>query len=389
MAYIEPDLLTDETSIAAAILASITDRYPEWQAAEGHVETTLAEAIASVIGPALTLVKDEAARAFVGMVESVFGIYRTPAAVASALTTWTLNHANGATIPAGTEAVGNNLNGEPIAFSTAEDVTIDPGDTEATDVLVYAVEPGTEGNGVSGPAIEFTPLTGLSAVAFTTVSSGGADEQSLEDFMDVASRRLRTLRRIAIEERDYADIPLEVPGVARCLAVRLLDPANPPDPGDPPSSGGHVTVYPIDSEGQPVSPAVASQVGDLLSGDDRPVNVTVHVEEPTYTTIDVDITIWLAPDADESATESAVEDAIRQALSPGMWALDPLAPGRWRKPIRAEDATVNDYMIAHIAGSVPGVAGVSAVAVNSGSSATLSGFAPLPEPGTINVTVST
>lgn len=388
MTYVDPDLLADEVSVAEAILAGIGDRIPGWEPSEGSVETSLGEATGAVIAATNAAFKEGLRTAFVGMAGTILHIERRAEQVATSLTMWSAGHSDGVLIPAGSEAVGRNLDGEQVAFATLTDATIPPGETSVDNVPVNAVEAGPEGNGVTGAAEVWEPIDGITGVVFTIASAGGEDIEPIDEYAERAARRARQLRIVPIEERDYAELPLDIDGVARCLAVRLLNPADPPDPGDPPASGGHVTVFPIDALGEPVSAPVATQVHDLLAGGDRPLNVTVHVEEPTYTTVNVAMTVWLDPDVDEAAVLDAVEAALTDALSPALWAADPAAPGRWRKPTRDVERRVSAFDMAHAADSVPGVAGVDTCTVGGGAEVALPGFAPLPRPGAISVSVA-
>ncbi|WP_217913249.1 baseplate J/gp47 family protein [Miltoncostaea marina] len=387
MAYLDPEVVSDEVTVAEAILTRIADQIPGWEPSEGHVETAVAEAMAMVAATIAALLKDEARDVYTGFAANILGIARRPEGVASASSDWSMTDDAGYLIPDGTHVYMRRPDGEMVAFASVGDVTVPAGQTSAAGVPLVALEAGPQANGLVGAAEAFDQVVGVASVTLTTVASGGADAETIEAFAERAADRARRLRAIPITVDDFAAMTLDHEAVARAMAVNLLDPAAPPAPGDDPASGGHVTVFPVDVAGLPLSPADAAEVAAMLTGPERPLNVIVHVEEPTYTTVDVAITFRLEPGVDGPAMEAAVAAAISDYLSPATWALDEAAPGRWRPP---DDAArvIRHFDIAHVADSLAGVAGVVTCTVNGGTSVTMTGWAPLPSPGTIVATAA-
>lgn len=392
MTYIDPDLIVDEGTTAEAILAAIADQIPGWEPSEGHVETSLAEALAVVSSTIAVLLRDEARDAFSGFGEAILGVPRRTAEIAQAFSTWAAADDVGYSIPDGSQFVMDGPGGVRIGFATVGPAVIPNGQTSVANVRVVALEPGAIANGLTGAAAAIDPIPGIVGVTLTTETAGGADDEPIAEYADRLADRARRLRTVPVTADDYAAIALDVAGVERAIAVNLLDPANPPAGEDPPASGGHITVYPIDEDGDPVAQPVADAVEALLMGDERPLNVTVHVAEPTYTEVDVDVEVRLEADASEVEMEPLIAAAIAEHLSPATWARDDDAPGRWRQPPTASDLQVRDYEIAYVVRSVPGVERVLSLTVDEAGGSTpgptldLDGFAPLPRPGTITVT---
>lgn len=381
--YIDPELISDETAVAEAILAGIADRLNAalglseeegWVPEEGQPETHLAESVGIVLATASALVKDQERTDYAGFGSLILGVDPLPAEQAVAYTRWDFTQPGDYLIPDGSELVLDTVDGTPVAFATVGDVLASG--PSADDVQVVAVEPGGEANGLVGAAREWSPLPFVSGVEITIPASSGRDEQTRDEYLDAIVRRARRMKIVPVITDDYAEAALDNPSVARALAVRLLDLTA---PTDPPAAAGHVSVFPVDAAGQPVLPAVkAALIADMM-GADRPLAVTVHVGDPTYTALDIDVTIRLAVDADHDATVEAVQDALAARYSPATYGLEDDAVGRWRAPGTAAQRTVTAFDVADVVGDVTGVAGVVDATVNGAASVELDGWAPLPE----------
>jgi uncharacterized phage protein gp47/JayE len=389
MAYVDPDVIDDEGAVAEAILAAIADQIPGWEPSEGHVETALGEAMAVVAATIAVLLKDEARDVYSGFAQSILGLARRTEDAATALSDWTMRDDAGYVIPDGTQLFIRDAAGETHGFATVGDVTVPATQTTALGVRVEALEAGSQANGLTGAVAAFDPVLGVAGVVLSTISRGGSDLEDLDAFLARAVDRARRLRAVPITADDFAALALDQPDVARAMAVNLLDLDATPTwtSGATPDAGGHISVFCVDTTGNAISGDAAAEVVELLAGDDRPLNVLVHVGDPTFTRIDVAITIRILPEADPVSMRSLVEAAIVAYLDPAQWAADPDEPGRWRAPAATGDRTVRHFDVAHIAEQVPGVTGVVACTLNGGTSVTLGGWAPLPQPGEIAVTV--
>lgn len=387
MTYLDPDVVDDESQVAEFILGSLADQIADWAPSDGNPETAMGEAMAVVGATIAALIKTEERDSYAGFGTLVLGLTRDAATVATGVATWTLDANDaGVTIPAGTEVVWTApLTGEPVAFATTGDVFV-PAATLNVDVAVAAEEAGTDANGIVGDAIEWDALdVGVSVVTMGALTGGGAEEEAIEDYVSRVADRARRIRAIPVTADDFAAAALDVPGVARAVAINLLDPASPPAAGVAPSSVGHITVVPIDAAGQPVAGAALAALAATYTTDDRPLAVQVHIGTPTYTDVAVHVELRFTDDADQAAVVAAVEQAIADYLDPATWNLDENVGGRWRPVTNDLDRPVREYDIATIAGNVEGVAGVTLVTLNGADVVDLPGWAPLPNATTIDV----
>ena len=172
--YIDPELITDETAVAEAILAGMADRLDSalgldeeegWEPNEGSPETAYAEATGIIMATVAALVQDDERDDYEGFGTLILGVERMSAEPAVGYTKWTFNQAGTFIIPDGSELVLDAPDGTPIGFATLGDVQ------------VVALEPGANGNGLSGPARDWEPLPFVTAVEMTAVTTGGRDEE--------------------------------------------------------------------------------------------------------------------------------------------------------------------------------------------------------------------
>lgn len=392
--YIDADLISDETAVAEAILAGIADRLdavlgldPEegWVAEEGQPETHLAEAVGIVVATAAALVQDTERNDYQGFGSLILGIDREVAEPAIAATDWTFNAVGTYLIPDGSEIVMIAADGTPVGFATVGDINVTG--LTATDVQVTAIEPGSIANGLSGDAASFEPLPFVVDVQMSTPSAGGTDDQSVDEYLDDIVRRARRVKIVPVLTDDYADTALDTPGVARAMAVRLLNAETYPTT---PASAGHVTVFGVDSTGSALTSPIKTAVVASMQGSNRPQAVTVHAADPTYNNLTITASIRLVLGADQTATVAAVQAALNTAFSKASWGADPDAPGGWRPPTTTNERTISTFDVAAVIDDIDGVAAVTAVTVNGGASLVLTGYAPLPNlTGTPAITVVT
>lgn len=351
MTYIDPDLLDDETAVAEANLAAISDRIDGWEPHEGNIETVLAEAFA--VGQATTaaLVKDQARLDYAAFGETVLGITRRPAQVASTQATIEFTDADGHTLPAGYEFVCFNNLGDTVGLVTLTDATTTPGNTTAAGVPVAALEPGAEYNGAFGAAIERDPNALVSSVTLEQPTAGGADEQPLDEYVNELAARVRRRSFLPLTPDDYADAALEVPGVHRVLALNRHDPGN---PGDHP---GHLTIVAADAAGNGVSAATQAAIVEHLSTPPRILGVQLHTQDPEQVVLDVRVIADAADGYTHNEMVDAITDALTEAFNKATWAADPSVPGGWN-PTKTQ---VTIFDVAAVIDDLPQVATVNTI----------------------------
>jgi hypothetical protein len=383
VSYIDPDILTDEGAIAEAKIAGVADRVDGWDPHNADVEVAIIEADSSIDAALGTLIKDEARDVHGGFGRNILGLQRHAAHVASGTATFTLAHTRGGVISDGFELVMETPAGDAVAFATVgeTDVPLDVDTVRA--VPIVALETGPAANGLSGTPRDIDDDGFVDSVVVDESTSDGAEEEPLVDWNDRIIRRARRMKVVAITLDDYADIPLDIDGIARCAAINNYRPDSPDD-----ESPGHVTIVPLDATGLASSPTIALAAKTLLEGEDRALQIMVHTAPPWDTAFDVAMEIRLALGADPDTTRSAVAAAIQDAYSRARYGLDARAPGRWR--VSAEP--IRDYDVAVIAKSVIGCDGVVDVTFDDGvrrdlREISLAGWVPLPALGTVTVTI--
>lgn len=153
----------------------------------------------------------------------------------------------------------------------------------------------------------------------------------------------------------------------------------------------YVTVCVIDENGQPCSTAIKSQVGAYLDSH-REVNFVIPIIDPTYTSIDVQVTIKPEVGADPNALQTNTVQAITDYLSPAMWGV----PGPQREggsdPTDWISSNVIRYLeVAQVINNIPGCAYIVSLqtAIHNASpnvvDITMPGDVALPTPGSIVV----
>lgn len=391
MTYIDPELIADETAVAEAFLAAFADRMgyalglPEgelWEPAEGSPETSIGESVGIVVATAMAVILEDERDDFASFGELFLKSPRQAAEPAAGIARWTFATGGAHEVPDGAELVLDAADGTPVAFAVTGD---HPFTGTFVDVPIEALEPGAVGNDLTGPARDYEALPMLASVVVTGSTAGGAELESRDEYINRIARRARRMKLVPIMTDDYADTALDHPAVDSAVAVRLLDLD---DPEDPPASGGHVTIFVRGNGGGNVSDPDKEEVRLSMMGEDRPLAVTAHIGNPTRTDITIATSIRLATGADEAATVAAVQAAIATAYDDAVFGIDEDAPGRWRAPRSADEATINEYDVVRVIDDIPGLAKIESVTINGVSSVTLDGWAPLPNltaPATVTV----
>jgi uncharacterized phage protein gp47/JayE len=285
---------------------------------------------------------------------------------------------DGHTIPAGT-IVGFDNGDLLLEFQTVTDTVIPNGEDEATAVAVIAVEPGIEGNDLTGTGQLIDPLDYVNTVILDFATTGGEDEETDEDYLIRLTEELRLLSPRPILPGDFATLAKRISGVDRATAINGYDPGD-----DSTDNERMITVVVVDEDGQPVSAPTKAEVDAYLTSL-REVNFIVYVEDPIYTTVDVTFTAVAHAGWDPAEVETAAEAAISDFLSPATWGRSPEGdPSAW-----TNETTVRYLEVATILNNVEGLNYLTALTVDGGTTdVTLDGVAPLPEAGTIAGTVT-
>lgn len=380
MTYEPPDLPEDQEAIAEQILDAMAASMTGWEAVDGAPEVALATEIGAETAITRALFTRFAEWAVAGFGATVFGVPPMVATPAQIDVEFTVTEA-GAQIPAGFTVVGVNEAGEDVSFLTA---TLLTATTTTVTATLTAATAGTAGNDVpAGPLTVATATAVVTAATATGPSVGGLDDEPFADYLVRLSDQLATLSFGGILGADLALLARSVPGVARAVAVDLYD-----APSGLADVARTVTVFVVDEDGAPVSAGIKADVHDVLEATREP-NLVIYVEDPTYTTVEIDYEALADPDADAAAVKTAVDAALADYLA------------RWGSTIDDPDAwvistTMRLFDVARVIGSVPGVLYLDSLTLNGvAADLALDGVAPLPapvdaedDPSTITGTVS-
>lgn len=366
MPYEQPEIETDVDAVTDRIIDGMMDAMDGWEPVEGAPEVALAEEVGREVADLRQDTIDALEYAAAGVGETVFRFASFPGAPATIAAAVTVT-GPGAIIPAGFTVVGLNGNGDEVEFTLGVDVGV-PSGTVAT-VVLTATEPGEAGNRVpTGPLTIVTVTTAVVEVVATDVSTGGADAEPIDVYLERLSDYLGTLRPGGVRADDLAALARTVPGVYRALGIDLYDPTIPSTTAERTAS-----VACVDITGHPVSTQTATQVRAVLE-DAREVNFQAFVIGPTYAPVAIEYTAVAETGADPAVVEVEVNAALAGWLT--RWGAAPADPQAW-----VNTPTVRYLDVAKVAGSAPGVAFLQTLTVNGATvDVTLPGPAPMPAP---------
>ena len=194
-----------------------------------------------------------------------------------------------------------------IIFGDGVSGRIPPANSEI--LVTYRIGGGVQGNVTVGTlssiVTNFTPgLTVTNAAA----ASGGVDAESTDSIRLNAPAGIRAIQR-AVSLRDYADLALQVPGVAKATATSevyssinlYLAPA-----GDAGTDGdGNLT-------------SVFQQLGNRVSQffiDKTPPNVSITLFPPTFVGVNITVTVNALPQYKRSIVKSNAEKSLQEILA--------------------------------------------------------------------------
>lgn len=379
--YIGVPTETDPDVLSERALAFLVEKIPGFVPRDGHLEVWLVMALARMVAEARDVASRVPTEIFRYFGQSLLGLAPIDDTPASVLSTWTMIDAAGYTVPAGTLAGFRAAGDEVVAFVVRDTFTVPPGSTAtaAGAVALDALDDGEGGNGFGPGAMELIDaLAFVSTIAATTTSGGGVDAETDAAYLNRLVDELSLMSPRPILPGDFAIIARRVPGVYRATAIDGYN------PGDL-SYGNErmVTVAVVDENGDPVGATIKTAVDDLLEAE-REVSFIIHVIDPTYTAIDVDFDVSPTLEADAATVRTAIIDAITDYLSPATWGGGNEVPPVWR------NETVIRYLeLAALINAVPGVDFIRTLTVEGGTAnVTLTGAAPLPQPGLITGSVT-
>jgi uncharacterized phage protein gp47/JayE len=368
------DVETDPDAVVRQALDRIAARLEGWVPHSAAVEVIVSEELARINAVTRQSVQRVGDWILAEAGQRLYDIEREFGTAAGGTVEFAMLDDLGYVIPSGTRIAYHVSGSEQVEFATVESLAINAGDTTGT-VGVEAVEAGSHANGLGPGAVELLEsLSAVDTVELTTQTSGGADPETLTEYLAKLVQRTRLLHITAIHASHFAVLAADTAGVHRALALDLYDPATPDQDVD-----GAVTVVPVDTDGLAVAGSTKSDVEAALD-ERRVLNVAVHTMDPIYTPVDVAATVRRQVDVDSATLASRCEQAIRDWLAPSRWA-DPAPDDDAVDPAWTLRDTVRHLEAASVLAVVDGVDFVESLTLDGGTSdVTLSGDAPLPAP---------
>lgn len=390
--YTELDARDEQPeAILADARETLAELVPGWAPSDAAIEDAILAAIADEAATLYALLREDATDKFRDIGLRVFGVPTGDPVPAQTTTTWTARAAapvGGYELPAGTTIAISAPQGL-IGFETFEDYTLAEGATVLEDVVVVASEDGAAANGATGTVQMDDPLAWVSSVTVDAPAHSGDDGQDDEEHLNAIVQAIAGLSRSPILAADFERLALESTSVGRCLVRDNYNDTTATDDEE-----RTVSLYPITEAGGTVGSLVKAEI-EARAESRREQNWVVVVADPTYTTVDVDITVART---DASVDPGVLEDAVEAAIAGG-----PLSPARFGLPTFGDPnsdtsswrrrTTLRRFEVAAAADAVQGVEYVTLVKLAATGDTTvdadlaLSGSAPLPQPGTITVTV--
>lgn len=392
MPYEPLPLETDPNAVSVRLLTGVIARMAAagqtYAPSVGALDTAILAELGQEIAATNARTVDAAQASVAGFGTSVVGLAAIVGAKATIPVTLTVT-APGVVVPAGLQVTGVNDDSQDVTFELLSAVT--PSNTTVLTSMV-ALGVGVEYNAVPAGALRVSTSTAvvLSATA-TAASTGGVDAESADDYTSRLVTYMATLGVKAVRASDVVSVARNVPGVQRALAIDLYDAQSDNNPDTAPAQKT-VTVFPVDSSGDPVGADVKTNLAAALNAV-REVNFVFRVADPTYTPVQVTFTAVAMPGYTTTAVRDAGVAAISAFLSPRAWgATSTVTPVDW--------AETNVVRVNDLVGVLYGVAGVryvNQVTINGGTSnVTLPGRAALPKsttatsnPSTVTGTVTT
>ncbi len=191
------------------------------------------------------------------------------------------------TIPQGTRVTCNNL----IYFETAKSEDIEAGEL-FTDIEAICLETGTKGNGYYiGQINELVdPISFISKVCNTTVSAGGADVESLENFRE---RILIAPESFSVAGPKGAYIFLAKTASADIEDISVVSP-----------EAGVVEIIPLLKNGEIPTSELLNKVKDICSDEEkRPLTDNVKVSAPKSKEYNINVLYYIDKEETTSGTE--------------------------------------------------------------------------------------
>lgn len=356
-----------------------------WDPALAEYETIQAQAtIYRIVYPLLVLAANVDAAIFSEWGRTIVNVKPQEATRATVTSTWTVKDAAGYTIRAGTQVDIARSGDERIGFLVVEDVEVPVGktETEAGEVVLEAVEPGLDGNGLEGEGILIDALFFVEEIAVLAVSAGGNDAEDPLRYLGRLAETMQTFIEGVVIAHDVEIIARNVPGIGRALALDNYDAET-----EEGAQEKTTTVAVTDDEGEPPA-AEAEEALEAVLEEKREVNYKFFVIPATYHSLDVEGEIVPMQGFGKAEVAANVAAAIADRFNQARHGQQP--PGDVSSWVN--DDTLRYQDLVTVVNNAEGMDHYSSLKWRIGEAAmgtadiALSGAAPLPKPDSIVIT---
>lgn len=330
MAYIRFPIESNPHILVQDAYNYIKTRSPAWREYDGNLDTWILQSVAQQASDLRVLASDVPDSIFLYFGSTILGIPPNPATKAYATTTWTAIDLLGHLIPAGTIVGVRDAGGTLRGFETVLDYSILAGldSTDEGEVIIRALDAGIASTNLGIDGSEVEPVDNLDFIRSITLeetTTGGADAETVEDYMARLAEYMRGLSTRPILAEDYARLAMNQPSIYRAVAIDGYNPDN-----DTYFNDKIVTIAAVDQFGLDLPTEVKDDL-DTFMESQREVNFIVNVIDASRTTVDVTFEATALPTFDPALVEANAIAAVTGYLSPANWGLDPT--------IRASDAS--------------------------------------------------
>jgi Baseplate J-like protein len=389
MSYVKIAIETNGAVLKAELYAAMEAAFPGWHPYDTNPEKRLIDALVDRLAvPLAQLISDVPDQVLEKFGQQVAAVPLIEASKATAESTWKFTTEGGVTIRAGTQVNLPTSADEAEGFVVVADVEVPAGktETEAGEVLLEAIDAGSQANELSADPELVDSLRFFDSITIVGESAGGVDEEEPLEYLARLTETLQIQAPRPIKARDVAILLRSIASVQR---VRVLDNFNHETEED--EEEKTLSAYPIDAAGEPVSKATRDACKALLE-EKREANFIFFVEEPTYTVFDAKYEVVPREGYSQEAADDAVAEAITAFFDPATWGVDPNAseqtPTTW-----ADDDTVRYQDLVTVVNNVPAVEHYTSLKFGKAGGAlgvadvVMEGPAALPEAGAISVGV--
>lgn len=369
--------------------ATNSPQYPEWQVgveidhvnagrthlrsmfSEAHlapssVEMTLLESLAVILGP-VAYSYQRAPAAVVEHLMGLYGVRRHQGRKAVGKAKFTISTGTAMeTIPAGTHLRYHldDYSGA-LDFFTTETTTIITSESVVGEAWIEAAEPGTIYNDlpIGIPLQTVNYHMHIQSVELSMRTRGGEPVETNASFDERSRAMLSRQVRALVYAEQFEDAVITREDVGRAFAVNNYD------AGTATNAIGHISLAVTDTTGYALPEYIKEEIQAELQAQVMG-SISVHVIDPTYTTVGITVTVEADPGTNHADVQAAVVEELEKRLDPMKW--------DWWGTITGTD----------IATWVDDVVGVARVITVPASNIVLGGVAPLPLPGVMTVTVN-